>query len=701
MQKRSLSFTAGFTKNLKVMDGQLSKVSGALSKVGAGIAVAGAAVGGALAWAGQSGLEFEQAISKVGAVSLLSRDKIADLEAKALELGATTKFTATESAQAMEVMARAGFKNGEIIAGVGGIMAAAAAEGADMAEVTSHVSNVLKGMGLQAMEAGRVSDVLALASSRTNSTISTLGESMKNLSPVAKQFGISLEDSVGMVALLQDVGLDASEAGTATSTMLTKLATPSDSIIKKMKEMRVTFQDAHDDMLPPMQIFENMQVASKKLGGNMDVVAFFAELVGLRGQKAALNLQEMFTSEKGRNLTDALKNAAGSAQKMADLSMDNTLGAWTLLTSAIDGVQVALFDLVGKELKAVIDATSKWVGANKELIVSDTKQFIIDLRDALPTIVTWIERIGKVLVVFALFAAAVKIAAVAMAIFNAVMLLNPISLLIYLIIAWIALIWAFWPEISAFFKDLWKGITDVAGKIWKSITGIVESAIGAYKAFFSAIWGYMGPFFTGLLEYVVGLFMILVWPIKSFAEKWIAIFSLAIDALMIVVTPIAEFFTGLWAGIAAGASAAWEAISYAAGELSAGISAVVSDAFSALKEIWAPVASFFAGLWEGIASGFKSAMGWVLEKMEFLMAGAAFIADKIRGVGRDAMGGDPVAMGAGVTSPAERIAGSFSETHSKTSAEVTLIDKTGKASVTKQPSGPGMSLNLQQTGGYY
>src|SRR5690606_19902268 len=162
----------------------------------------------------------------------------------------------------------------EILSGVSGVLSAAAASGLEMAEVANHVSNVLKGMGLQASEASRVADVLTLASARTHSSIGSLGESMKNLAPVAKQFGIGL----------QDVGLDASEAGTGTATMLTKLAKPTTAVEKQMKKLGITFKDAQRNLLPPLDVFRQMAVANERLGGNMDQVAFFADLVGLRGQ---------------------------------------------------------------------------------------------------------------------------------------------------------------------------------------------------------------------------------------------------------------------------------------------------------------------------------------------------------------------------------------------------------------------------------
>ena len=204
------------------MDGQLSKVAGSLNRVGAAVGAASLAAGAGLAWAGKSGLEFEEAMSKVGAVGLKSRDQIMDLEKEALRLGATTKFTATQSANAMEVMARAGFSNQEILGGVGGVLSAAAASGLEIAEVANHVSNALKGMGMEVVDsttgmnnAARVADVLALASARTNSSIGSLGESLANVAGTASDLKVPFEDVVSAVALLQDTGLDASVAGSA------------------------------------------------------------------------------------------------------------------------------------------------------------------------------------------------------------------------------------------------------------------------------------------------------------------------------------------------------------------------------------------------------------------------------------------------------------------------------------------------------
>lgn len=413
MRGKLAQFGRDASKSLAGFNAKLRDVHGGIRTIATAAAAVGTAGGLAAFAIGKTGAEFEQAVAGLGAVSLQSRDEIAALEAKAKELGATTKYTATEAANAMTLMAQAGFTEADILAGIGPVLDAAAASGLEIAEVAGHVSNALKGMGLETSEASRVADVLAVASARTNSSIGSLGESLSNVASTAREFKIPLEDTVAAVALLQDVGLDASVAGSALNTMLTQIAAPTDEVAEKMREFGVTFQDAKGNMLPFEQVLANISKAAKKSGGNMDQVAFFAELVGLRGQKAAGNLKDLFDTGKVSALTAELRGAAGAAQKMATLRMDSTIGDLTLLTSAIDGVKVALFETESGPLRSMIREMTKWVESNRSLIVFEFQVWLRRIKDNLPEIVTWLERIGVAAAAFYTLWAAVKIAQVA------------------------------------------------------------------------------------------------------------------------------------------------------------------------------------------------------------------------------------------------------------------------------------------------
>ena len=380
LERRISTFASNASSSLKSIDQANDKIWSGLGALAAKAAAVGVVFGGMAGTAayniGKTGADFEQAITNVGAVSLSTRKEIRALENEALELGLKTKFTATEAANAMETMARAGFTNAEVLAGIPGLLSAAAAEGITPGEVTEVVAATIKGMGLAATETNRVADVFALASAKTKSSILSLGESMSTVGPVAAQLGVSLEEATSAVALLQDAGLDASVSGSAVATMLTKLAKPSAEVSAQMKQFGVSFQDAHGNMLPFVEVLKNIQMGAKKSGGNLQQMGFFSELAGMRGQKAALGLAKAFQSGKFDTLNDQLKNAAGSAEKMANIRMDTLEGDLTLLNSSLDIVKISLFGIAGGGLRDVVQRTNEWVIANKDLIASKFVEYL-------------------------------------------------------------------------------------------------------------------------------------------------------------------------------------------------------------------------------------------------------------------------------------------------------------------------------------
>ena len=435
MQKKVGKFTRSMKRGFTKLDRTISKFARGAKRAGVAIAASMFIVGGALANVTGTGADFEQAIVNVGAVALKTRDQIKPLENLALELGRTTKFTATQAAEAMEIMSRAGFKTNEILTATPAVLAAAAASGLEIAEVADVVSNALKGMGLEATQAANVADILALASSRTNSSIGSLGESLKNVASTARQLNVPIEDTVAAIALLQDVGLDASVAGSAFNVMLTKMAAPTAGMQKKMKKLGISFKDAKGNMLPLQKVIEQLNVASKKVGGNFDKVAFLAELVGLRGQKAAANLGELFETGKLEKLTKELENASGSAKKMAALRMDTFNGSMLLLGSAVDAVKVKIFNLQDGALKGLVDKMTAWVSANEDLIATNVSAFIVDLITNMPVIVMWIERIAKGIAVFIAFTAVLKTLIGVITLVNLLVAANPITLMVLAAVA--------------------------------------------------------------------------------------------------------------------------------------------------------------------------------------------------------------------------------------------------------------------------
>jgi TP901 family phage tail tape measure protein len=335
------------------------------------------------------------------------------------------------------------------------VLSGAAAGEIEMAEAAGILTSTLAGFGMKGetvaettANAARVMDVLAKASTSTKSSISTLGESLKSVSPIAKQFNFSLEDSVAMVAKMQDVGIEASEAGNAVKTMLTKLTKPSGTAAAIMKKAGVSFVDSFGNMKPPKELFAESAKLKKSLSGNAASAAAFAELVGLRGQKALMILGDMFsdTDKKGRTLADTLRDSKGFADQVAEVKLDNLNGDVVKLSSAWDGLTVAINDLLTPVLRPLIKEFTDFLGdpETRESIKFWTEKFI----EWGPTMLTIAS--GVALVAGSIWAATAATAAWGFAVkaVNALFLLNPITAAIAAIIAGTILAIKHWDELK-------------------------------------------------------------------------------------------------------------------------------------------------------------------------------------------------------------------------------------------------------------
>lgn len=727
----------------------LDKISGKVADGFVKMAMAGGAgavvLGAGLLKVATSGAGFEQAITNVGAVMGKNRGQIQELEKEAMRLGVVTQFSSSEVADAMEMMARKGFDSQEILQGIPGVLDAVAASGQGMAEVATVVGSAIRGFGLEASRASHVADLLAFTAEKTGATITDLGAALSIAGPTAKALGVSIEDTATAVGLLQKIGIDSSTSGSAVATMLAKISKPSKEVAAQMAAMGVKFKDAKGNMLPFREVLSQFVKAGDKAGGSMDRMAFFAELVGLRGDKAALGLSDMAKSGDFDKLAQGIEKVDGYAHKVASIRMDTTQGSWKLLTSTIEVLETKLFNLQSGPLRGVVDGVNKWVAANQDLIVSKVADFIKGIADNMPEIVLWATRIGKIAAVFLAVAAAVKVVTLAMGLFNLVSEANPWVLLALALVAAAALIYAFWPEISAFFKKLWGNIKSMASdvgaffvRLWGSVVGALRTAWGAVTGFFSAIWNSIKGPVVAVLEFVVGVvtlyfnsvkailgavwsvvvaevkiavaifqavwapigaFFSLLWSgvTSAFRYAWSVVTLIAtgtIEAFKAIWSPVADFFSGIWNGIGAVFSTVWD-----------GIVAGAKLQYEAIMAVFAPLTEFFGGLWNGIAAAFKLTLGWVIDKISAMV-------NAVRSVGRGALGGDaPVAPadapapggvtpGSQMVTPQDRVARTITETKTTNTDKVELTIKAppGSVEVTKKPKGGRVPIALPNSG---
>lgn len=237
------------------------------------------------------------------------------------------------------------------------------------------------------------------------------------------------------------------------SKLFIKLSKPPPKLAWQLHQWGIAFKDAKGNMLPLATIMENVSKAAKKSGGNFNQVAFLAELVGAKSEKAAIALTEMFDSGRYGKLAESLKDANGEVQKMGKIRGDNIRGDVTKIRARIRDISDAIFDLGKGPLRELTSDTLHWIDANKEIIKTKATEYAHDFAAALPKIIDRIERLWPLVKVIGEISAAIWTVNKATASWTVLSEMNPWVLgLTAVLIAATALV-EFWPEIKRFFDE--------------------------------------------------------------------------------------------------------------------------------------------------------------------------------------------------------------------------------------------------------
>lgn len=327
---------------LKAVDYATAPIRGVINLLKNPILQAGAVLGVSVGLADTINTykDFEAAMSQVQAISGSTQSDLTRLTAKAKEMGATTKFTAAESAEAFNYMAMAGWNAEQMMGGIEGILNLAAASGEDLGTTSDIVTDALTAFGLKASDATHFSDVLAQTSSSANTDVGMMGETFKYVASMAGSLSYSIEDVALMTGLMANSGIKSTQAGTALNSVLTRLATNSSGAADAIAALGVNFYDSAGNARPLGTVMGELREATK--GMNQEQKSSLANTVaGMEAQKGLLAI--LNASEEDYNkLADAISNADGASKRMSDTMMDNLSGDITLFQSAVDGLKISL-----------------------------------------------------------------------------------------------------------------------------------------------------------------------------------------------------------------------------------------------------------------------------------------------------------------------------------------------------------------------
>jgi len=374
---------------------RLQNAQAAKAAAGENLAGAKAGFGNAVATAGmvaaplygviETAAKFEASMSKVQAITRANSDEIGRLTAEARRLGETTQFSAQQSAEAMSYLGMAGWNTEQIIAGMPGLLALAAAGGTDLARTADIVSDDLTAFGLAADQAGHMADVFAVTATRTNTNVEMIGETMKYAAPVARAFGASMEETAALTGIMANAGVKASQAGTSLRAGFMRLAGPPKKASKAMDELGISLSDLSAQQAETSAALSSLGIDMDGIAGEgaHKMAAVLTELrdkmQGLTDEEKLAYMQIIFGTEAATgwlNVLDAgpevfndlvaqMENCDGEAEKMAEVMLNNAKGSIVQLQSAVEGAAISIGTLF---LPTVAD-TAKW-GAEAAASVS-------------------------------------------------------------------------------------------------------------------------------------------------------------------------------------------------------------------------------------------------------------------------------------------------------------------------------------------
>lgn len=329
-----------------------SVVTTSVATVSAGIGTIGTA-------AARVGMDFEAAMSKVSSISGATGNDLQSLTDKAKEMGATTKFSATESAEAFQYMAMAGWDTKSMLDGIDGIMNLSAADGLDLATTSDIVTDALTAFGLSAKDSTHFADVLATASSSANTNVSMLGESFKYVAPLAGSMNYSIEDVSLALGLMANASVKGSMAGTSLKTALSNLASPTKSMASEMSKLGISMTDSNGNALGLRDIIIQLREKFGKLS-ETEKAATASTLFGKEAMSGMLAIINASDADFNK-LTNNISNADGAAKQMADTLNDNLKGDITIAKSALEGFGITIYETLDTDLRGAVQLGTKYI----------------------------------------------------------------------------------------------------------------------------------------------------------------------------------------------------------------------------------------------------------------------------------------------------------------------------------------------------
>ena len=616
---------------------KLQTVGNKISSVGQKLLPVTGVVTGLGTAAVKTAADFDSAMSKVAAVSGATGSDFDSLRDKAREMGAKTKFSATEAADAMNYMAMAGWKTEDMLSGIEGVMYLAAASGEDLALTSDIVTDSLTAFGLSAGESGHFADVLAAASSNANTNVSMMGETFKYCAPVAGALGFSVEDTAEAIGLMGNAGIKASQAGTSMRSIMTNLTGDVKLSGAAIGDVTIATTNADGSMRSLSAILADCRVA---FGGMTEAEkANNAEaLVGKNAMSGFLALMNAAPEDIAK-VSGAVNNCKDAAKNMADTMQDNLEGQLTILKSQLQELAISFGDLLMPAVRSIVSGLQGMVDVLNAMpdgvkrVIMIIALLAAALGPVLIVIGKTISAIGTIMTWIPKLAGAISTVKGAFAALSATMMANPIAIVIAAIAALVAAFIYLWntnEEFRQFWIRLWNEIKEVAVQVWTAISQFLVSAWNGIRNTAVAVWNGIRDFFSRLWNGIKMLFTTVVTAISTFlVGAWNGIRA----TVMAVWNAISAFLDSVWNGIKSVTmnvvngirtflQTAWNGIRTVITTVMNGIRTVISTVWNGIRTIISTVLNGIRGTVNSVWNGIRSTISSVVNGIKNTVSGA-------------------------------------------------------------------------------
>lgn len=527
--------TASVSSKAKALGSAFTNVGSAMTKyvttpiVGVGTAAVATAA------------KFESAMSEVAAISGASGKDLEALTEKAKQMGATTKFSASESAAALKYMAMAGWDTKAMLDGIDGVMQLAAASGEDLAQTSDIVTDAMTAFGMSADQANRFADVLAQTANRSNTSVALMGETFKYVAPVAGALGYSIEDTSVAIGLMANSGIKASIAGTSLKNLLTNLAKPTKQVAGYMDALGISLTDSSGEMKPLSQLLVELRESFSGLT-KAQKAEYAAGIAGKEGMSGLLAIVTASQSDFDK-LTEAINNSNGAAKDVANVMLDNLGGQLTILKSTLEGIAIAFGDILLPTIKNVVAGLQNFLNWLTNL-TDGQKQLVVTIAAIVAAIGPVLLIVGKLItsvvqiakVVTSVVGVIAKIGpAVAGVVKAVVSALGPVGMIITIIGAVIAALVALYNKNETFrnfVNTAWAQIKEV-------ISGVVNAIVNFFTVTIPGAIDAVVSWFQSLVDSVVNFFTVSIPNAINAGLTWIQNFANSIANFFTVTIPAA------------------------------------------------------------------------------------------------------------------------------------------------------------------